>query len=102
MNIVGLLIIMAIATVLWGDAGRRPAMKVIGIFTVIVALGTYLICGGLSLAISMIFKVLIIGMIVPIIPVNLVCGLTLGIFAFAIAWLFPCVPVLVNELTQKK
>lgn len=101
-DLVAFIIIMAVSNAIWGDASVDTAMKVAGVVTLIVALVTYFICDGLGLAISMIFKSFDLGMIIPIFPINFACGFILASFAIMIAWLAPCVPVVIYELKNKK
>lgn len=98
LDIVGFFLINLICTMILGDDFYDVAMPIVFWFTVIVAIGTYLLCGGLKLALNLVLKFFKLGLLIPIWPINWACGFIAGAIALAVVWLLPVVAVLLNGL----
>jgi hypothetical protein len=73
------------------------AMKILFVLSIIVAVIAYILCGGLSVAFSTVKTAFSVGMLFPIFPIDIACGIVLAGFAVFIVWIFPIVPIVVNH-----
>lgn len=98
LDIVGFILINLICTMILGDNCYEIAMPIVFWFTVAVAIGTYILCGGLKLALNIVWKFFKLGLLFPIWPINWACGFIAGAIALAVVWLLPVVVILLNGL----
>lgn len=94
-------IVAAVVTMIGSNMDKDLSGVIFGICIVIAVL-TYLICGGLKIALSVVVKTFGIGMMIPLFPINLVIALILVANIGAIAIFLPVVVVLIDMHIKKK
>jgi hypothetical protein len=98
LDIVGFVLITIICSLIMGEDAYTVALPIVFWLTVIVAIGTYLLCGGLKLALNLVLKFFKLGLLIPIWPIDWVCAITAGAVALMVVWMLPVVAVLLNGL----
>ena len=94
-------IVAAVVTMIGSNMEKDLSGVMFGI-CIAIAIVTYLLCGGLKVALSVVVKAFGIGMMIPLFPINLAIALILAVDIGAIAIFLPVVVVLIDMHIKKK
>lgn len=75
---------------------ENNGMNVWIIGSIVLAVVAYLMAGGLNVAWNALIKSFQLGLMFPIIPINLAIGIMCATFVLIVIWFFPIVAVLIN------
>ena len=87
------------ASLVWFDGNYFGAGIVI---TIVLAVISYVLAGGLSVAIKALLTAFKLGFIIPIFPIDICIGIMLASFVLLPVWMFPIVGVLISCFIESR